>query len=439
MPYTVKTQASSAHCDLNAPELGNGVVIPPDFAGTRATVNLKDPTEVPFDIRIESPKLIELEIVTQTHLRCNIVLASTNKELNLRIRGIDCFGTPSGEETKITIKEDTKTPTSGRVVTLVLDRIGPHRDSHLPWEVAQDVENKTTLRLISGVALNATVRECSNCTIVFAGIEDLCVIRNLVVTDSAIHGFVVENSITVIENFALESMSTKAIDITSPVVRCTLSKSSILGGRFLPESLVRLEVPKYVKLQDTIINIGLIEFACLDRSNLDLSDADYVDQWNILRDNYTGARFFINLLFLVLYCLPLFSRVVVYWGMGAVENAGGRGDLVPEGWIEQSVAEILFFGTSGNETIRWTYFILAMSVLVYQGLRLYLTIIVSSLREREEHMDAKGYKNTRPPYDKLTSPYVLHRFMKYLLLLALASVIWRVVEVLIITVHVPAT
>ena len=124
--------------------------------------------------------------------------------------------------------------------------------------------------------------------------------------------------------------------------------------------------------------------------------------------------------------------------MGAMEDVGGRGDLVPEGWVARSVAEILFFGTSSSDTVRWAYFILAMSVLLYQGLRLYLTIKVSSLREREEHMDAKGYKVTRPPYDKLTGPYVLHRLMVYLLLLAMVSVVWRVAEVLVITVHVPA-
>lgn len=440
MAYKVKSNNSSGNtvCDLNAPELGNGVLISNDFVGTRVTLNLKDPTEIPFDIRIESAKILELELVSPFHLRCNIILAGHGEKLNLRISGIERVGSTSGETSRIVITEDRRTSMSGRVVTLNLDRIGPPRDSHLPSEVAQNIQELTKLHLHSGVALDATFRDCSNCSIALAGQDEQGVVRSLIVTESALSTLRIEDTVTAIENLSLNNTSIRELYLVSPVVRCTLSNSRILGGCFLPSRLVRLEVPRYVKLQETEVNVGTLEFACLDRSNLDLSDADYVDQWNILRDTYTGARFFINLLFLVLYCLPLASRVAVYWGMGAMEDASGRGDLVPAGWVVRTVAEILFFGTSNNETVRWVYFVLAMSVMLYQALRLYLTIKVSSLREREEHMDAKGYKNTRPPYDKLTGPYLLHRVMIFLLLLAMTSVVWRVAEVLMMKLHVPA-
>ncbi|MHC4839852.1 MAG: hypothetical protein ACYTDT_02685 [Planctomycetota bacterium] len=440
MPYQVKSikPGGTVVCNLNAPELGDGVLIGAEFKSSRVTLNLKDPTEIPFDIRIESPTLKDLEIVTPFHLRSNIVLSGNTKKLNVQLYGIDRSGPISGEESKVVVKEDVRSPNSGRAVTLVVERIGPPRESRLPSEVAQSVKNQTQLRIETNLALDATVRDCSNCTLMFAGHEEQGTLRSLIVSDAALFGLHIDDSISSVDNLALDGMSVRNLQLNRPMVRCTLSNSRILGGSFVPSRLVRLEVPRYVKIQDTEINVGTLEFACLDRSNLDLSDADYVDQWNILRDTYTGARFFINLLFLGLYCAPLVTKLTVYWGMGAMESVNGRGDLVPDGWLAKSVAEILFFGTSSTGWIRWTYFLLAMSVLLYQGLRLYLTIKVSSLREREEHMDAKGYKVTRPPYDKLTGPYVLHRFMIYLLLLAMVSVVWRIAEVLVITVHVPA-
>ncbi|MDC1142843.1 hypothetical protein OAU50_07100 [Planctomycetota bacterium] len=442
MPYQVSNGNSrnnnTVECDLNAPQLGDGVLIGSDFTKPRAVLTLKDPTEIPFDIRVESPSLRELEINTPFHLRCNIVLSGQTKGLKVSLYGIDRGGPISGEESKIVIKEDARSPISGRRVGLVIDRVGPARASRLPSEVAQDVEDQTQLRLETNLALEATFRDCSNCSVTVAGHEDQGMLQSLAVENSALHRLTIDESISTVENFSLRDMSARKLQLTSPIVNCTLTNSRILGGEFLPSRLVHLKVTQYVKLQDTEVDVGMLEFACLDRSHLDLSDADYIDQWNILRDTYTGARFFINLLFLVMYCLPLLSKVALYWGMGAIENSSGRGDLIPEGWVERSVADILFFGTSGNETVRWSYFVLAMSVLIYQVLRLYLTIRVSSLREREEHMDAKGYKNTRPPYDRLTGPYVLHRFMKSLLFLSMISVVWRLAEVLFITLHVPA-
>ena len=260
MPYQVKSSntGGTVVCNLNAPELGDGVLIGPDFKSTRVTLSLKDPTEIPFDIRIESPSLKDLEIITPFHLRSNIVLSGNTKKLNVQLYGIDRSGPISGEDSKVVIKEDSRSTTSGRSVTLVVERIGPSRESRLPSEVAQGVKDQTQLRIETNLALDATVRDCSNCTLTFAGNEEQGSLHNLIVSDAALYGLHIEDSISSVENLALDGMSVRELRLTAPMVRCTLSMSRILGGVFNPSRLVRLEVPRYVKLQDTEVNIGTL-------------------------------------------------------------------------------------------------------------------------------------------------------------------------------------
>lgn len=226
-------------------------------------------------------------------------------------------------------------------------------------------------------------------------------------------------------------------NVRSQCFHVSLDNVLLVRGDFLPANLSSLKVETPSKFDGTRIEIASLENACFDRSNLDLRSARVFDQWHELRDTYTGARFFLNLLLLLVYFLPLIARALSYAAFAAVEQATHIEGIAARFHLEvehSTVWELLFFGTSQSTVVRLGYFALSVAVLVYQGLRLHLTIAVSALREREEHLDSKGYKASRPSADGVRKLYRLHGVMMFLLVIALLSLLWRALEVLMLPV-----
>ena len=172
------------------------------------------------------------------------------------------------------------------------------------------------------------------------------------------------------------------------------------------------------------------------------------DPWSVLRRVYTGPRFFILLMLLLIFFIPLIAKTTFWVGISrteevlrdvssaldslskplsaleqqeikeAVDAALEKLDrYVPgqkAGWKKYRVAQLVI----GWDRGLWNL-ILTLLLIAYNGLRGYLTIRVSTLRDEEERSGCS------PAVDEYSGLYKGDRVARIMLVIAVFSFCWN--------------
>lgn len=194
---------------------------------------------------------------------------------------------------------------------------------------------------------------------------------------------------------------------------------------------------KEVTFETLTVDSEAIANQCEDRSSVDIQNAAVDNEWEVLRDNYTGTLLAFHLLFLAAFVAPLFSKMAAAAGVAGFAYQAQALGLVK--WPMVPVWEVLLFGFYGTDsTIGWTHALLTIGLLIYNMARIYLTVTIVKLRAREEHLQQQDFRRARPAAYKYQMKSLVHRLlMKPLLLLAVISALWKVWDAVRIQIPIP--
>lgn len=194
---------------------------------------------------------------------------------------------------------------------------------------------------------------------------------------------------------------------------------------------------KEVTFEKLTVDSEVIANQCEDRSSVDIQNAAVDNEWEVLRDNYTGTLLAFHLLFLAAFVAPLFSKMAAAAGVAGFAYQAQALGLVK--WPMVPVWEVLLFGFYGTDsTIGWTHALLTIGLLIYNMARIYLTVTIVKLRAREEHLQQQDFRRARPAAYKYQMKSLVHRLlMKPLLLLAVISALWKVWDAVRIQIPIP--
>jgi hypothetical protein len=187
-------------------------------------------------------------------------------------------------------------------------------------------------------------------------------------------------------------------------------------------------VLKEVDLAVLTVDSEVIANQCEDRSSVDLQHAFVDNEWEVLRDNYSGTLLAFHLLFLLAFIAPLMTKILLAAGAAGASSLAITVPLLQEQKYEtMPLWEVLLFGFYGmHSVIGWIHAVLTVALLIYNLLRVYLTVTIVKLRSREEHLSMQRFRRARPAAHKYTVKSLVHRFlMKPLLFLAVTSALWK--------------
>jgi hypothetical protein len=201
-----------------------------------------------------------------------------------------------------------------------------------------------------------------------------------------------------------------------------------------------------LQLKDTVfegieVDSEVIATKCKDRETIDLQRANVRNDWETLRDNYTGTLLVFHLLFLAAFLAPIAARASLLAVLGQSSSSMER--VVPDEagvqWTTYYVWELLLFGLSGaGSWVGWLHAVLTVGLVVYNSFRVALTYSVAKLRAREDHLSTLGFQLTWPARAKYKRLSCLHWHMRWLLVVAVCAGLWKVAEALSIAVRLPS-
>lgn len=161
---------------------------------------------------------------------------------------------------------------------------------------------------------------------------------------------------------------------------------------------------------------------CEDKSGVDFKIAKKVnDNWAKLRDDYTGARLYIILLFTAGFFMPYAAKSLML-----MLSSYTKVDIVVG---KHTLAEALFFG---KYTGWWSvaYCALGGILVSYNVARFIFTLAVAKKREREEHLNQIGFNINRPSENELKPYMIWHKILTWLYWLSVGVFLFRVGEAL---------
>jgi hypothetical protein len=192
---------------------------------------------------------------------------------------------------------------------------------------------------------------------------------------------------------------------------------------------------------DTLtVDSEVIANQCEDRSSVDIQNAFVDNEWEVLRDNYSGTLLAFHLMFLLAFIAPLLSKM--FMAMGAA-GLSGLVTKIPflkaEEYDTVPVWQVLLFGFKGmNSVVGWIHAGLTVALLVYNMARVWLTVTIVKLRSREEHLTMQSFRRARPAARKYEIKSLVHRFlMRPLFLLAIISACWKIWDAIQMQIPVP--
>lgn len=144
---------------------------------------------------------------------------------------------------------------------------------------------------------------------------------------------------------------------------------------------------------------------CHDKNSIDLSDAKLIDDWSRLRKNYSGISLFIVFLLSFLFFLPLFTKSFFLIIVSKTP--------IPPEFPKSTLGEVIFFGgDSGIKAI--IHFALTTTLLIYNSVRIYLTIAISKLREEEKFLSDANFQIVSISPNKYKFHLRLDKVLRYL-------------------------
>ncbi|MCB9936235.1 MAG: hypothetical protein H6840_11150 [Planctomycetes bacterium] len=198
---------------------------------------------------------------------------------------------------------------------------------------------------------------------------------------------------------------------------------------------------KDVSLEGLTVDSEVIANQCEDRSSVDLQNAFVDNEWEVLRDNYSGTLLAFHLMFLFAFVAPLLTKMAMAAGAAGISGLALNIPFLKEQKYEMiPVWEVLLFGFYGMKSLLgWTHAVLTVALLLYNVARVYLTVGIVKLRSREEHLAMQRFRRARPAAWKYRTKILVHRFiMQPLFLLAIASALWKIWDAIKMQIPIPA-
>lgn len=198
---------------------------------------------------------------------------------------------------------------------------------------------------------------------------------------------------------------------------------------------------KDVSFEGITVDSEVIANQCEDRSSVDLQNAFVDNEWEVLRDNYSGTLLAFHLMFLLAFIAPLVTKMAMAAGAAGLSGLALNIPFLKEQKYEMiPVWEILLFGFYGMDSLLgWTHATLTVALLLYNVARVYLTVSIVKLRSREEHLAMQRFRRARPAPWKYQRKILVHNFiMQPLFLLAVISALWKVWDAVKMQIPIPA-
>ena len=161
------------------------------------------------------------------------------------------------------------------------------------------------------------------------------------------------------------------------------------------------------------------------------------DPYSVLRRNYTGVKFALILIFTVLAVLPFASKAITWSLLGAVQERIIDSEVLSEANVsrlQSSTREVSVIGVvSGwTEENRWLAISISFLVVLYNGIRGWVTFNMAGIRDAEER------SQHAPALDEYWKYYVVHRkFLGWCLWVMVGINNLRVGQILMQSVFIP--
>jgi len=169
-----------------------------------------------------------------------------------------------------------------------------------------------------------------------------------------------------------------------------------------------------------------------------------VDRWAELRDEYTGTRLYIILILVLAFFLPYLIKSAFLISVSRVDAVF----LHPDSYVP--LWDVLLYGGKKG-LIGWIYAILGSMLMLYNVMRLWITLETAKLREREEHLQESGFLVSRPLEKNLVRRICLpswlrrsggieipllkvHFWLKILFGISAGSALYRLIDALLVSV-----
>jgi uncharacterized protein YjbI with pentapeptide repeats len=216
---------------------------------------------------------------------------------------------------------------------------------------------------------------------------------------------------------------------------CDLERASFVNAKLVNVTFDECELHEASFEQAELVTVSGLEFDANNQRNARYART-FTNHWLQLRREYSGARMVFNILLLLAFFVPLIARAGFWIGVNRLQSHElhlqshefGRMSLCLAARCEEwSVWELAL---RRNESL--AAFTLAVALLAYNVLRLWLTWRVGPLREEEER---SGHTPQRVDYNGL---WIAHRIIRILFWLAITSLVWHAFQWLGITVSLPA-
>ncbi|MCK8482277.1 hypothetical protein [Psychroserpens algicola] len=163
---------------------------------------------------------------------------------------------------------------------------------------------------------------------------------------------------------------------------------------------------------------------CDDKTSLDLSSARLTDDWSRLRKNYSGLSLLVVLLLSILFFLPIITKS--YFLMLASKT-----EILAMNVQKVTLGEALFFG--GNEGFNaFIYFLFTLALIVYNCLRIWMTLSIAKLREEEKFLSDSNFKLVSIHPDKYKNQLRIEKILKVLFWVSIFYSVLKLKDTLLI-------
>ena len=183
---------------------------------------------------------------------------------------------------------------------------------------------------------------------------------------------------------------------------------------------------KDVLFDNVYINPFYFATKCTDKSTLDFSKAILIDDWSRLRKKYSGINLFIVFFLTLIFFLPYLAKSYVLLMLANVDVANIEITKVP-------LWEVLLYG--GKEGyLRYGYLILSIVLILYNVVRLWMTISIGKLREEERYLKDSNFQMVSIHIDKLTTHVKVDKILTIGLWISVVYSIFKIIDALYVLV-----
>lgn len=221
----------------------------------------------------------------------------------------------------------------------------------------------------------------------------------------------------VVENFKIKG-ECKKLELYS-----TVFNSNTVRGTWDKKVVIDAVCRKTI-FDNVELNPFYFATKCDDKTSLDLSSAILIDNWSRLRKEYSGLNLLIVLFLSILFFLPIITKS--YFLM-----LTSKAEILALGIQKITLGEALLFG--GKESYSaFIYFFFTMALIVYNALRIWMTLSIAKLREEEMFLSDSNFKLVSIHPDKYQTQLLIEKILKVLFWFSIIYSVLKLKDTLLI-------